>query len=259
MSLSNRRKNNNKFSAFLFSRKSKISFDRKADLLFFAKRLSIKFADLTLLDLAFRHRSVSNEGTGESANNERLEFLGDSVLGMAVATYLYESMQEKPEGDLSKIKSVVVSEATLSTIALEIGVDRRLILGKGEELSGGREKKTILADALEAIIGAYYLDSGYSAAEKLVRRLIEPEIIKVLENRHIQDFKTLLQEFCQKNYKQCPVYELVDKTGPEHDRTFFVSVRIKDKVYGPEAGKSKKEAERAAAHYACIALELLRE
>jgi ribonuclease-3 len=257
MSLSNRRKNNIQFGAFLFARKSKISPDRKAGLLDFSKRLSIKFNNLSLLDLAFHHRSFSNEQTGEKANNERLEFLGDSVLGMAVATYLYESMQDKPEGDLSKIKSVVVSEATLSQIALALGVDRCLILGRGEELSGGREKKAILADAVEAIIGAYYLDSGYSAAEKLVRRLIAPEIIKVQENRHIQDYKSLLQEFCQKKYKQCPEYELLNKTGPEHDRTFFVSVHINNKVYGPETGKNKKEAEQAAAHCACLALELL--
>jgi ribonuclease-3 len=140
-----------------------------------------------------------------------------------------------------------------------LGVDRCLILGRGEELSGGREKKAILADAVEAIIGAYYLDSGYSAAEKLVRRLIAPEIIKVQENRHIQDYKSLLQEFCQKKYKQCPEYELVNKTGPEHDRTFFVSAHINDEIYGPEIGKSKKEAEQAAARRACLTLELLNE
>jgi ribonuclease-3 len=228
------------------------------DLLDFSKRLSIKFNDLNLLDLAFHHRSFSNEQTGEKTNNERLEFLGDSVLGMAVATYLYESMEDKPEGDLSKIKSIVVSEVALSQIALTLGVDRCLILGKGEELSGGREKKAILADAVEAIIGAYYLDSGYSAVEKLVRRLISPEILKVQENRHIQDYKSLLQEYCQKKYKQCPEYELVDKTGPEHARTFFVSAHIKDQTFGPESGKNKKEAEQEAAHRACLALELLR-
>jgi ribonuclease-3 len=257
MSLSNRRKSSIQFGAFLFSRNPKIPEGRKAALLDFSKRLSIKFTDLTLLDLAFHHRSVSNEQTGEKANNERLEFLGDSVLGMVVATYLYESMQDKSEGGLSKIKSVVVSEATLSQIALNCGVDYCLILGKGEELSGGREKKAILADALEAVIGAYYLDSGYSTVEKLVRRLIEPEILKIQNNKHIQDSKSLLQEYCQKKYRQCPVYCLVDKIGPEHDRTFFVSARIKDEIYGPEQGKSKKEAEQAAARRACAALGLL--
>jgi ribonuclease-3 len=243
---------------FLFSKNAKISPERKGILLRFTKTLSIKFNNLYLLDLAFHHRSVSNEQVEGRENNERLEFLGDSVLGMVVATHVYESLQDRAEGELSKIKSVVVSEAVLSKIALEIGIDRCLVLGKGEELSGGRKKKAILADALEAVIGAYYEDSGYSAAEKLVLKLIAPEVVKVRENRAIQDFKSLLQEYYQKKYKKCPVYELVKKTGPEHDRTFFISVKMGGAVYGPEMGKNKKEAEQAAARQACIALELVK-
>ena len=148
----------------------KLPPQRKNLLVEFSKRNSILFNDLLLLDLALHHRSFSNENGVENQryNNERLEFLGDAVLGMATATYLYESMLEKPEGDLARIKSVVVSESTLAPIAKAIGVSKCLVLGKGEELSGGREKKAILADALEAIIGAYYLDSGYQAAEGLV-------------------------------------------------------------------------------------------
>jgi ribonuclease-3 len=221
--------------------------------------LGIKFSDIQLLDLAFLHRSVSNEQTEGHENNERLEFLGDSVLGMATAACLYETLQYQTEGDLSKIKSVVVSEVTLSQIALEIGADQCLILGKGEELSGGRKKKAILADTVEAIIGAYYLDAGYGAAEKLVKKLIESKIIGVKENHYIRDYKSLLQEFYQKQYKLCPSYELVKTTGPEHDRLFFVSVRMHNEVYGPETGKSKKEAEQAAAHRACFALNLVDE
>ncbi|MDR3283885.1 MAG: ribonuclease III [Treponema sp.] len=248
-----------KKNSFLFFKRDKISPERKALLVSFAKGLAIKFSDICLLDLAFQHRSVSNEQAGKHENNERLEFLGDSVLGMCAATYLYEFLKDKPEGDLSKIKSVVVSEVILSQIALDIGIDRCLSLGRGEELTGGRKKKAILADALEAIIGAYYLDAGYAATEKLVRVLLVPEILKVQENRYAVDCKSLLQEFYQKHYKQCPVYKLEKMIGPEHDRTFFVSVHLQDAVYGPETGKTKKEAEQAAARSASLTLGLLKQ
>ena len=125
-----------------------------------------------------------------------------------------------------------------------------LIMGKGEEKSGGRQKKAILADAVEAVIGAYYLDSGYEAAEKLVLSFIVPEIRKVQQNKGVKDYKTLLQEFYQKKYKACPSYELIKKTGPDHDQTFWVSVHLGSTEYGPAQGKNKKEAEQNAAKLA---------
>jgi ribonuclease-3 len=189
-------------------------------------------------------------------NNERLEFLGDTVLGVSVAGYLYKNMPDKTEGELSKIKSVVVSEMTLSQIALNIGIDSLLMLGKGEELSGGRQKKAILADAVEAVIGAVYLDSGFAAADKFVLSLLVPEINKVVENKHLRDYKTMLQEYCQKKFKHYPEYVLVKKTGPDHDRTFLVSVELNGESYGPERGKNKKEAEQAAAKTACEKLKI---
>lgn len=230
---------------------SVISAERKKDLLDFCRKLGIKFNDLKLLDLAFHHRSFSNENySGRLMNNERLEFLGDSVLGMATATFLYEDMVENPEGDLSRIKSVVVSEKSLAPIARKIGINRMLVLGKGEEMSGGRDKDAILADCVEAIIGAYYLDSGFDAAEDLVLSLIVPEIRRVQQNKGEKDYKTLLQEFFQKAEKTCPVYELVKKTGPDHDRTFWVKVRLNTREFGPCSGKSKKAAEQNAAKLA---------
>lgn len=232
------------------------NIDRLNKLKTFQKTLGIEFKNLSLLDLAFHHRSYSNESSNIWCNNERLEFLGDAVLGMSTADFLYADMINKPEGDLAKIKSVVVSEMTLSQIALNIHVDQYLVLGHGEELSGGRTKKAILADAMEAIIGAYHLDSGYDAAEKLVLKFIIPEIRKVQQNKHHHDYKTLLQEYCQKTFKNCPIYELVKKTGPDHDRTFLMSVNVNGKVYGPEKGKNKKEAEQAAAGRACKVLGL---
>ncbi|MBR4463586.1 MAG: ribonuclease III [Treponema sp.] len=234
-----------------FFQKTNLSPERKKMLIQFCKNLSIRFSDIELLDLAFHHRSFSNENTEHKhVNNERLEFLGDSVLGMATATFLYEDMMDNPEGDLARIKSVVVSEQTLAPIAVNIGIDRMLIMGKGEEKSGGRQKKAILADAVEAVIGAYYLDSGYEAAEKLVLSFIVPEIRKVQQNKGVKDYKTLLQEFYQKKYKACPSYELIKKTGPDHDQTFWVSVHLGSTEYGPAQGKNKKEAEQNAAKLA---------
>ena len=234
--------------------KSKLSSTRKNLLVLFQKNLGIRFKDISLLDLAFHHRSFNNESSkkdiSHTQNNERLEFLGDAVLGMVTASLLYNDLNEQPEGELARIKSIVVSEATLSQIALKIVVDQCLVLGKGEELSGGRTKKAILADAMEAIIGAYYLDSGYREAEKFVLKFMVEEVEKVLKNKHQKDYKTLLQEWFQKKYKKCPRYELVETTGPDHDRVFLVQVRLDNQVFGPEKGKNKKEAEQAVAKLA---------
>ncbi len=222
--------------------------ERKTALMQFCKRAKIHFNDVRLLDLAFHHRSYSNENVHYAhCNNERLEFLGDSVLGMVTATFLYEDMQENPEGDLARIKSIVVSEQTLAPIALSLGIDAMLVLGKGEELSGGRTKKAILADAVEAVIGAYYLDSGYENAEKFVLSFIKDEVRKVQQDRGQKDYKTLLQEYYQKKSKHCPMYELVKTSGPDHERIFWVTVRLGDTLFGPEQGMNKKSAEQNAA------------
>ena len=237
----------------LFSKKN-LSPKRVQELTAFAKNISIKFSNINLLELAFTHRSVANEKGQKHINNERLEFLGDSVLGMATAAYLYEHFMDNPEGDLAKIKSSVVSEQSLAPIALKIGIDKMLILGKGEEMSGGRHKKAILADAVEAVIGAYYLDAGYKAAEKLVLSFMIPAIDNYVSDKGSKDYKTLLQEAHQKKYKSCPNYELIKETGPDHERTFWVTVHLKNASYGPESGKSKKEAEQNVAKKAWLEL-----
>ena len=240
----------------MFSLNHPLSGDRVKDLQTFQKKARIKFRNQSLLDLAFHHRSYSNENSRDRNNNERLEFLGDAVLGMIVASRLYSVLADRQEGDLAKIKSVVVSEDTLSIIAVSLGVSQYLVLGKGEEMSGGRTKKAILADAMEAIIGALYLDSGFKAVETFVLSIINPQIDLVLQNRHHKDYKTLLQEHIQKLYKTVPKYILVDRTGPDHDRTFWVSVEIFGTMYGPESGKSKKEAEQSVAASAWKSLGL---
>ena len=225
---------------------------RKEQLNAFCKKVKIRFKDLELLDLAFHHRSVTNEKK-HVQNNERLEFLGDSVLGIVTAAYLYKNFPN-PEGDLAKIKSAVVSEKALAPIALEFGIDKLLVLGKGEESSGGRTKPAILADCMEAIIGAYYLDSGYKNAEKYVLEFIIPEINRTITSG-VKDYKTQLQELYQKKTKAIPKYELVEKSGPAHDQTFTVYVVLNDKKFGPASAKSKKEAEQIAAKMALDSLK----
>jgi ribonuclease-3 len=222
---------------------------RKKVLAAFLKTAGLRFKSLELLNLSFMHRSVSNE-SGLKINNERLEFLGDAVLGSVTATLLYKRLEGRPEGDLAKVKSVVVSEDILSGAARELQIDALLVLGRGEENSGGRTKKAILADALEALIGALYLDSGYKAVFAFVSRIIGAEISKVLENRSYQDYKSLLQEFCQRIYHCYPEYHLVKHTGPEHDRIFWTEVRVNGRSYGPGSGRSKKNAEQEAARLA---------
>jgi ribonuclease-3 len=196
---------------------------------------------------------VANE-SGLRYNNERLEFLGDAILGAVSADLLYQGLSDKPEGELAKIKSVVVSEDILSGIARELQIAHLLLRGRGEELSGGRTKNAILADALEALIGALYLDSGYKAAYTCVSSRISMEIDRVLDNRHHRDYKSLLQELSQHLYRAYPDYRLVKRSGPEHDRLFWIEVTVDGKVFGPGMGKNKKAAEQEAARIAYEAL-----
>ncbi|MBN1519101.1 MAG: ribonuclease III [Spirochaetales bacterium] len=228
--------------------------ERKDVLAAFQKRLGFRFRDPSLLNQALTHRSFINESASARGNNERLEFLGDAVLGMVTAARLFTTLGDRAEGDLARIKSFVVSEDTLSRRALDLGMDTLILIGKGEERSGGRSKKAILADALEAVIGAAYVDGGFDKARDLVLKLVIPEITSVLEDRHRKDYKTLLQEYAQKWLRTYPVYSLAGKTGPDHDRTYLMTCALKDTVWGPASGKTKKEAEQAAAALAYDAI-----
>ena len=211
---------------------------------------------MSLLNLAFCHRSYANETSDEVDNNEKLEFLGDSVLGLVVSHYLIETLPDQKEGDLARIKSFVVSEACLARIARGIRVENHVLIGKGEELTGGRDKSAILADTLEAIIGAYYLDSGYGPSRQFVERLLTPEISAVLQDKHEKDYKSLLQEHAQQILRCYPRYRVVGRTGPEHDKTFVMEVEVAGEVYGPGTGKTKKSAEQEAARDAYCRLTL---
>jgi ribonuclease-3 len=238
-----------------------IDADRKKRLQTFCRSAGIKFKNLPLLNLALVHSSVMNDllqsdslPDRDKINNERLEFLGDAILGAVTATLLYRCYREKREGELAKIKSVVVSEAILCGIAREIQVDSVLILGRGEELSGGRAKNALLADAMEAVIGALYLDGGYKVAFAFVERCIMPEIKRVTEGGYYRDYKSLLQEFSQQKWKRYPVYRCTNCEGAEHKRLFWVEVVVHNKNYGPCVGKNKKTAEQAVARKAYEAL-----
>jgi len=235
---------------FAFGIAPAISPSRERELIDFKESSNMKCDNLNLLNLAFTHRSYANETTQEVGNNERLEFLGDSVLGMCVADWLLRNLPAKQEGDFSKIKSVVVSEDSLTMIARKLEVDKYLLIGKGEENSGGRDKKTLLADCMEALFAACYLDSGYDAAREFVMLYLREQIQAVIKYDYHRDYKTSLQEYMQKKWRKCPVYTLVKKTGPEHEFTFFVEVQVNNQSFGPAQGRSKKDAEQNAAKLA---------
>ncbi|HSV55982.1 MAG TPA: ribonuclease III [Magnetospirillaceae bacterium] len=227
-----------------------VSRDRRDQLVTFQRDIGVRFKSLELLSRALTHRSRANEDQSRNENNERLEFLGDAVLGMLAASYLYRELPDRAEGELARIKSFIVSEETLSDIALGLGVDRVLLIGKGEEQSGGRGKRAILADAMEAVIGACYLDQGLDRTSAFILRLLSSEVDKVLENRHRKDYKTIIQEYVQKQHRSYPRYSVVRRSGPDHDRTFWVACTIEEQEYGPAEGKNKKEAEQKAARLA---------
>jgi len=229
--------------------------NRKKVLQVFEKKAAIRFKRSDLLNLAFCHRSYTNEIQHIDENNEKLEFLGDSVLGLVAAEYLFNQLPDKAEGDLARIKSFVVSEESLAEIALTLAVNEYLLIGKGEENSGGRFKKAILCDCMEAIFGAYFLDAGFKEASRFILSLLVPQIDKVLHNRHKRDYKSLLQELSQKNYKSYPKYQIIKKSGPDHNKTFWIEVEVNGSSYGPGEGKNKKEAEQQAAEsaYKCLA------
>lgn len=213
----------------------------------FQTSLSLSFNTIDLLDTALTHRSAVNESAGAPIeHNERLEFLGDAVLGQAVAAILYRRMQGRPEGELARVKSIVVSEQSLAPVAERLGIPAALKLGRGEELSGGRKKKALMADAFEALLGALYLDQGDSAVNELVERLLGPSIDEFARG-FSKDAKTILQEYAQKFLSRLPEYLVSRMEGPEHEKLFWVNCVLDGRSHGPFSGKTKKEAEQAAA------------
>ena len=214
-------------------------------------RLGIAFRALPLLDQALTHTSYANEAVRQKvAHNERLEFLGDAVLELATSTYLYRQFPEMPEGDLTKARASVVCEAALHRRATEVNLGDYLLLGRGELVTGGNHRPSILADAFEAVIGAIYLDRGWQTAYDYVLKQLHDELLTIDSGENMKDYKTTLQEVVQKHVDSKIAYELLTETGPDHDKTFEFAVRINDAVYGTGKGRNKKEAEQGAAREA---------
>ena len=217
--------------------------------------IGYKFKDISLLQNALAHSSYANERWHNSLmSNERLEFLGDSILGMMVAEYLYRTFPDRPEGELTRMRADMVCEQTLAAVAGRIDLGRHLLLGNGEEPGGGRTRNSILADAVESVIAASFLDGGMEAARQFIQKFILVEVpVKKLHN---VDYKTGLQELVQQKKNQVLTYTMVGESGPDHDKVFTAQVLLNDQVVGEGSGSSKKRAEQDAAR---VALENLKK
>ena len=207
----------------------------------FEEIIGYRFKNKDLLEQALSHSSYANEKKRHGGSNERLEFLGDSVLSIVVSDYLYKNINV-PEGDLTKMRASLVCEKSLFVFAKEIHLGEFILLGKGEENTGGRERPSILSDAFEAVIAAIYLDGGIEPAAKHILRFM-PEDIKRTKKPVLSDFKTLLQEVVQKNPEEKVEYVLIGEEGPDHNKRFVVEVCLNSQVIGKGKGRSKKEAE----------------
>ena len=214
--------------------------------------LQVRFSDNALLQLALTHRSYAFEAGGVPTN-ERLEFLGDAVLGIIVTDDIYHRFPDAPEGRLAKIRAAAVNTTSLADVARELGLGAHVLLGRGEEQSGGRDKDSILADTMEAVLGAVYLDQGPDVATELVRRLFSSLLDELATRRASLDYKTSLQELTAARLASLPIYEIAEE-GPDHEKRFTAVVVVDERPVGTGEGRSKKEAEQAAAQQAYDAL-----
>jgi ribonuclease III len=220
------------------------------------RKITYRFRDINLLSTALTHRSYVNENQQQAvSDNERLEFLGDSVLGLCVSDLIIKKYVNSPEGTLTQVRAALVNEKHLAQLARNLQIGDCLLLGRGEENSDSRDKDSFLANAFEAVIAAVYLDSGFDNVRTIITTLIEP----LLEDDNVSsdyfDYKTALQELCQRKYKTTPMYMVTGSTGPDHDKNFEVKVVIVNKLSETGSGKSKKEAEKQAAQKAWATLQ----
>lgn len=216
------------------------------------KVIGYSFKDVVLLKLALTHSSYLSDTKRVDTNNERLEFLGDAVLELVSSEFLFEKYKDKPEGELTRIRASIVCEPTLAECARTFSLGEFLFLGKGEEMTGGRSRDSIVSDAMEALIGAIYLDGGFASAKEFILKFVLNDI----ENKHLFfDSKTILQEMIQEHKAMSLEYVLVDSYGPDHDKVFEVAVKCDGKILGNGKGKNKKRAEQQAAYEAILALK----
>jgi len=226
-----------------------------SDIASHAGRLGLSFNNLDLLAEALTHRSYLNENKTAKAHNERLEFLGDAVLELSVTHFLYFKFPQKSEGDLTAYRAALVNTYSLADVAEELGLNDMLLLSKGEAKDTGRARQIILANVFEAVLGAIYLDQGYDAANAFIETHLCPKIDEIVEKRAWQDAKSRFQELAQEKKGFTPTYKVVTETGPDHDKQFTVAVHIGSERIAEGDGKSKQEAEQAAAQAALVRLE----
>lgn len=233
----------------------------KNDLRSLEDNLNYKFNNRKLLGLAMTHSSYANEyKMGIVENNERLEFLGDAILSLVVSQYLYKKYPNHPEGELTKIRAKVVCESSLAYAAKKIEIGKFLLLGKGEEATGGRVRESILADAAEAMVGAVYMDSDFETANSILLSNFESDIVHAVAKGDLFiDFKTELQEMVQKKGKSTMEYVVVKEEGPDHDKRFYIDVIVNNESIGSGRGRNKKDAEQMAAKEALIRLGVFHE
>jgi len=210
------------------------------------QKIGYQFRDQSLLTLAFVHRSFINENKSMTQHNERLEFLGDSVLGMLISDFLYHHLPMTPEGQLSYLRSRLVEATSCVNYLQHLNVSAYILLGKGERMNDGRGRESILADLFEAIVGAIYLDGGIEATQHFLFKNFQSQFEDILKTP-LRNWKALLQDYCQKNFQQTPFYHVLNESGPDHSKTFEIAVIINKQEFGRGKGASKKEAQQAAA------------
>jgi ribonuclease-3 len=223
-----------------------------------SQRLGYTFRNPHLLTEALKHRSyLAESGENRLQSNERLELLGDSVLGMLVTEHLFRAFPEEEEGSLTTMKSLMVSRRVLMTIGKEIDLGQFIMLNKAEERAGGRQRSSIISDAFEAVIGAIYLDGGLEAARQTVEKLVISQLERVLTEEQHKNYKSMLLEYCQGSGLSGPVYHVTQEEGPDHKKVFTVAVKVNEKALGIGKGNSKKKAEQWAAKEALIQLQVI--
>ena len=223
------------------------------------KKIGFNFKDKELLKTAFIHRSYLNEHPKEKLDhNERLEFLGDSVLGFIISDYLYKKFPKNPEGDLTNFRSSIVNARILSQVAGELELGKYLFLSRGEEATGGRERQYLLANTYESLLGALYLDSGISEATNFIKKTLLPHLEEIIENKLYKDYKSNLQEEDQAKFNITPPYKILSEKGPDHTKTFETGAYLDKKLLSTGAGRSKQSSEQEAAKIALDKLAKLK-
>lgn len=239
---------------------TKLIKGRKEVLGEFQNEIGYNFEDLELLNRAFTHSSYANEHKRQRLfNNERLEFLGDSVLSLVVSNYIFEKYPDYPEGELTKLRATVVCEPSLALVAKKLKLGKYLLLGKGEEATGGRERVSIVADAVEAVIGAIYLDGSLTSAREFILNSFTDIIDEAVTGNLFIDYKTELQEVLQRSTKSKIKYVVINEEGPDHNKVFHIGVKVGNKLLGEGVGRSKKEAEQNSAKVALNNLGVIHE